>query len=346
MRKILITTSALIAGVMATENNNLTERYEANTLDEVKDIVTEIEKRTGNDKKKKLYIFDCDEVLIHRIGNECGAPHFGEWRQYFLNYFWENEQRRPCFGKYKSIVYRDHIKTLVDQQMPAFVRELQNAGNKCVVLTSKQNEKFKWGVVKTSHEIYKKELEDFGYEFTRNWNKLNPQFFGIKDYHSRCYADGIIYANDGKNSNKSEALSSFLEYAKFDPDIVIFIDDTRRNLDELEMLMSQTKRSYIGIQYTAYTKLPQVKYCFEAVEKLRFEWLEKKSEWLTPDVPGCYKVKGQWTIKEETTNSNAIEDRNFEIEDTTKLCKPQGTTISNNDTSFATLTQSPCEETP
>ena len=127
MRKILITTSALIAGVMATENNNLTERYKASTLDEAKNIVTDIEKRPGNAQKKKLYIFDLDEVLVHRIGNECGSPNFPKWRDLFIKRFWKDKEMRPSFGLYESIITRDHIKILVDKKMPEYVSTIKSS---------------------------------------------------------------------------------------------------------------------------------------------------------------------------------------------------------------------------
>ena len=175
---------------------------------------------------------------------------------------------------------------------------------------------------------------------------MQPKFFGLKAYHSRCYADGIIYAHDGKASNKSEALNSFFSYAKIDPDIVIYMDDNPRNLDDIETLMKTKNQHFIGIQYNGYKKLPQVECYNELAEGKRFDWLVKTKKWLTPHVQHCYKVNGLWTIKEATTESTDTEEQNSEIDVTFKLCKPHGTTISNNETSFATLTQSPCEETP
>ena len=341
MRKILITTSALIAGVMAKENNNLTERYKASTLDEVKNIVTNIEKRPGYDQKIKLFIFDRDRVLIHRIGNECGSQHFAKWRELFINRFWKDKAMRKNYGLYESIIIRDHIKTLVDKKMPEYVSEMQDKGYKCIILTSSQNKAFKGGVVNTSHDIYKQELKDFKFDFARSWGELKPKFFGQKAYHSRCYADGIIYAHDGKTSNKSEALNSFFSYAEIDPDISICMDDNPRNLDDIEKLMKTKNKHFIGIQYDGYKQLPQVECYNELAEGKRFDWLVKTKKWLTPHVQHCYKVNGLWTIKEATTESTDTEEQNSEIDETFKLYNPHGTTESNNDTSFATLTQSP-----
>ena len=151
---------------------------DAETLDEIKAIVQEVETNNEYAGKKKLYVFDRDEVLIHRIGNECGSKHFKKWRALFLEYFWKDAQEKPQYGLYKSMVYRDHTKTLVDDHMPEFVQELQKAGNKCVVLTSTQNEEFKGGEIKSSHEIYKQELENFGYDFAKDWGELELKFLG------------------------------------------------------------------------------------------------------------------------------------------------------------------------
>ena len=117
-------------------------------------------------------------------------------------------------------------------------------------------------------------------------------------------------------------------------------------MKEIGGLMIRMKKHFIGIHFTAYTKLPQMEYFNEHAEKLRLNVLKREKRWIPEGVFIAHKEKGQYEIKDLTTDSNETDKQKLEMEPTDKLCKPQGTTISNNETSFATLTQSPCEEIP
>ena len=123
--------------VCASENMITEKRYKTDDINELRRIVTEEQKKASYNCTEMIFVFDCDEVLIHRIGHECGSNNFKQWRELFVKEIAKKTTNKELLGTYKSIIYKNHIKMKVDSKMPDFVNEIQRAGIKCVVLTSK-----------------------------------------------------------------------------------------------------------------------------------------------------------------------------------------------------------------
>ena len=330
--------------VCASEHLIYQKGYQTSTINGVRNILkTKVINQPWYKPDKTLFLFDCEGVLIHRIGNECGNCNSPQWNKLFGDTIRKTSGAREKLGRCKSIVYINHIKMLVDTEMPKLVQEVQQAGIKCLVITAKRNENL--GNNECSHDIYKKELIDFGYDFAKDWKQLAPKTFNAeKPNRSLYYSDGIMYTNPVP---KSKALDMFLKYAECKPETIIFMDDSVRNLKDVYEYATKEGMNYIGIHYTRANKLPQIKLFFEDKEKLRIDYLIKEEKWLTPQVPGIVKdEKGQWRLKDDTTSSMDSMMPSLEMDETVILDKPQGTMNSKNDKSLEILTQSPCDVTP
>lgn len=330
--------------VCATENSISHKGYETSTINGIRDILkTQVINQPWYNPEKTLFLFDCEGVLIHRIGNECGNCYSPNWNKLFVAAINKDTETSAKMGLYKSIIYKQHIKMLVDTEMPQLVKEVQKEGIKCLVITAKRNESL--GNYGWSHDIYDKELRNFGYDFAVDWEKTEPHTFNEPSLKkSLYYANGIMYTNPEK---KSTALDLFLKYENYKPDTIIFMDDSARNLKDVKDYAKEKGINYIGIHYTRASKLPQVKLFFEDKEQLRINYLIKSGKWLTPQVPGIVKdEKGQWRLKDDTTSSMDSTLPSLEMDETVILDKPQGTMNSKNDKSLEILTQSPCDVTP
>ncbi len=334
----------LTSCVCASEHLVYQKGYQTSTINGIRNILkTKVINQPWYKPDKTLFLFDCEGVLIHRIGNECGNCNSPQWNKLFGDTIRKTSGAREKLGRCKSIVYINHIKMLVDTEMPQLVKEVQQEGIKCLVITAKRNESL--GNYGWSHDIYDQELRDFGYDFAKDWEELNSKTFNNeKPTRSLFYSDGIMYTNPEK---KSTALDLFLKYANYKPDTIIFMDDSARNLKDVKDYAKEKGINYIGIHYTKASKLPQVKLFFEDKEQLRINYLIKSGKWLTPQVPGIVKdEKGQWRLKDDTTSSMDSMMPSLEMDETVILDKPQGTMNSKNDKSLEILTQSPCDVTP
>ena len=68
-----------------------------------------------------------------------------------------------------------------------------------------------------------------------------------------CYSQGILFAGD--YNKKIDILNPFLSLIQMKPKKIVFIDDKRKNVDELEALTGQGIE-YIGVHYTAISHRP------------------------------------------------------------------------------------------
>ena len=64
------------------------------------------------------------------------------------------------------------------------------------------------------------------------------------------------------------------------PKTIIFVDDQLNNIESLEKLSTKMKIKFYGFHYTAVSYMPPP-VINKQTEKLRFQILEQKHEWLT-----------------------------------------------------------------
>jgi hypothetical protein len=73
--------------------------------------------------------------------------------------------------------------------------------------------------------------------------------FVVPAAHPTLYVQGILFVNDF--NKKGDILMPFLSMIGKSPKKMVFIDDKRKNVDELEQTCSKYGIEYVGIHYTA-----------------------------------------------------------------------------------------------
>lgn len=71
----------------------------------------------------------------------------------------------------------------------------------------------------------------------------------IPSAHPTLYTQGVLFVGD--YNKKGDILIPFLSLIRQSPKKVVFIDDKRKNVEELEHALSQYGIEYVGIYYTA-----------------------------------------------------------------------------------------------
>lgn len=128
-------------------------------------------------------------------------------------------------------------KQIFDNQIPVIVSELQKKNIKTVVLTATGTPE---------------QLKTLGYHFEKSWTKTKTKEIFINtdkttDKVSCLYRDGVILGN--LNISKRPCLEAFLKYAKIKPSKIIFVDDRKKNIYDIEELCKSEGIKYVGFIY-------------------------------------------------------------------------------------------------
>jgi len=86
---------------------------------------------------------------------------------------------------------------------------------------------------------------DFDYALTAP----SQEIFSLETRNPTLYKNGILFVGDF--NKKGEIFLPFLNYIHKQPKKVVFIDDKRKNVEEVESVLEQLGIEYIGIHYTA-----------------------------------------------------------------------------------------------
>ncbi len=336
----------------------------ADSVDDMQKIIDQLTTMKTFDAKKTIGIFDEDNTLVYRYGPEVGNGDMKQWSQLALKILCFDKKNPNNIGKWKQTYYRNHIKLLVEQKLPEFVKGLQDKGIRCAVLTSKLNEDLgidTEGNKTSAHEIYDKEHKNFKLDFKIGWNSIPSTKLNEKSKNQfPDFIDGVIYAGKSqkvdtyKRHNKVVALHKFLKYAcnhnqLNDLDTIIAIDDRKTELNALQEYAHAQRCQFIGILFQGYTKFPQPQEFDVQYETERLERLKNNNEWLLPKgaLELFYKDEnGLWHLKENSTFSLDSTMPSMENEVISKSLKPHGKIDLNSDKSLLTLRQSPWEVTP
>lgn len=184
------------------------------------------------------FLVDLDNTLFE------GAQALGH-----ANWFYDEVQERMQKGMSKEEAIRDfypnwiktqkacRVKPLEADFVPTLI-SLQNRGITLMGLTHRQP------LVADSTV---KQVSSLGFDF----NKTAPsnETFTIPAKHPTLYLQGILFVND--SNEKGKIFLPFLSIINQKPNKVIFIDDKRKNVEELEAALNKMGIEYIGIYYTA-----------------------------------------------------------------------------------------------
>lgn len=92
-----------------------------------------------------------------------------------------------------------------------------------------------------------RQVTSLGFDFTKT--APSQDCFTIFSTHPALYLKGILFVND--YNQKGDVFTLFLSIINQTPKKVVFIDDKKRNVEELEQALSKYAIEYVGIYYTA-----------------------------------------------------------------------------------------------
>lgn len=147
------------------------------------------------------------------------------------------EALRACYPGWIKTQKVCKVKPLEDNFVASLI-DLQNRGVVIMGLTHR------WPSVadSTIHQV-----ASLGFDFSKT--APSQETFTVPAGHPTLYKQGILFVCD--YNKKSDVFLPFLILINQKPKKVVFIDDKRKYVEELEVALEQQGIEYIGIHYTA-----------------------------------------------------------------------------------------------
>lgn len=181
---------------------------------------------------------------------------------------------------------------IIDAGIVDLIKNLQKKEIKVIALTNFPIGKL--GTFEKMEDVRIKDLKKIDIDFSEAFPKFKE--FELKELVQNnkipLFKDGVLFGRD-----KGKILADFLEYIKWIPEKIIFVDDSLRNVKAVAQMAKEAGVNFSGYHYTAAEDIPyegneklmkfQVDYFFktgkllrdkEALEKMRLEQINKSSE--------------------------------------------------------------------
>lgn len=187
------------------------------------------------------------------------------------NWFYDEMQKRLQNGMSREEAIRDSypgwvktqqvcpVKPLEEDFVPSLI-SLQNRGIVIMGLTHRQPSVAQSTV---------RQVASLGFDFVKT--APSKDSFVVPATSPTLYLQGILFVSD--YNKKGDVFLPFLSMIKQSPKKVVFIDDKRKNVEELEQALSKCGIEYVGVYYTAIEHAEPV-YSREVAE-FQYKFLDK-----------------------------------------------------------------------
>lgn len=187
------------------------------------------------------------------------------------NWFYDEIEQRMSGGMSREEAIRDFypnwiktqpicsVKALEDDFVPGLIA-LQNRGITVMGLTHRQP---------LVAQATVRQVASLGVDFINT--APSKDSFSVAATTPTIYLQGILFVGD--YNKKSDVFIPFLSLVGKTPRKVVFIDDKRKNVEELEQTLSKYGIEYVGIYYTAIEYAKPV-YSRE-LAKYQYQFLDK-----------------------------------------------------------------------
>lgn len=200
--------------------------------------------------KPDIIIFDIDETLIAYVDaiSQLGVNKF------MANLKKEYKLKDEQASLLMSIILSTSNYRLMEENIDQILNDLTNCSSNIIALTSCRTGEF--GQIENVEKWKNNLLKEYGIEFSdHNFDFLNGFVFEelLTDAQKKqnirypIFIGGVIYT--GKSVNKGPLLKSFLTKAKFSPKKIIFIDDQKRNLEDVGKALQDTNIEFTFLYY-------------------------------------------------------------------------------------------------
>lgn len=207
-------------------------------------------------------VFDVDDVLI-TFQNPLLPTHTNE----LVNYIYELSNN----SNLTNLLYEPYKMKLIHPEWPNLIHTLQSKDIKTIALTKAYTGQSNYfnNLVKLRYNT----LRQFNIHFNRSFPNLAPKKFTTRFSCSNppLFNDGIIYSC---GFPKTIYLEEFIKYSKQKPSKIIFIDNEKKNVKEMELFCRKNNIESTCIHYT-FVKENKTNTFFDKDIKSTYEELKK-----------------------------------------------------------------------
>lgn len=206
--------------------------------------------------KETLVVFDIDMVLIQPSDPAFQMPTMKKFHPVAKRVMKELSEENLMF--FLTLMCTNSPAILVESSTLNILNNLKAKNVPTIALTGNLTGPFEHI---PSMEAWKTNcLSELGIDFTQTAPSQNPLVLDdIAPYHGAhpIYFRGVLFAN-GLHTSKGDVLVSFLKKTKLCPATVIFIDDRKNNLEDVEKTLQKFNPSikYQGLHYLGAETTP------------------------------------------------------------------------------------------
>lgn len=162
---------------------------------------------------------------------------YDEMQQRLQNGMSRDEAIRDTYPSWIKIQQVCPVKPLEEEFVPSLIT-LQNRGVVIMGLTHRQP---------SVAQSTLRQVDSLGFDFIKT--APSKESFTVSASHPTQYLQGILFVGD--YNKKGDVFLPFLSIIKQTPKKIVFIDDKRKNVEELEHALTNYGIEYIGVYYTA-----------------------------------------------------------------------------------------------
>ena len=257
------------------ENFGMNKKNYENII-ETKDFST-VYAVVNTSDQNTFVVFDVDEVLLTASDQVLQHKTYANEKLGAI----AQQVSLPEFYNLMSILFLQRKAKHVDPGFVSLLRELQNKKVRAIALTNCQTSGF--GQMSSMKNWRLNELKNLDYHFDHSWQNTPEKIF--EDLPTEfegtfpIFDQGVLFTN---NAPKGKVLKAFLDYQRYNPHQIIFIDDRFDYIDSVGEVAKEAAISYVGIHYTAAAadtgNSPDI--CEKRVS-LQIEVLIKEKIWLS-----------------------------------------------------------------
>ncbi len=266
-------------------------KYNANHFSAVMDHIQTIEIT-----KKTLVVFDVDGVLI-TFKDQILRPSVELDRNFenpfYKAFFPEEDSDKQC--NYGHMISTAKVEAL-DACIPQHIRALQQRAT-VMALTSMFPGPGKCGVVERMEDLRFNELFELGIDFSDTFKEHAPITWDVPNTRActrnPLFEKGILYA---RPLRKGKILGMLIDEVGFEPDKVLFIDDSLFNVQSVETELKERAIEFHGIHFD--DELLRNEKFDKALGLFQYDYLTKHHEWLD-DNQAAEKMREQHRLTEK-----------------------------------------------
>jgi hypothetical protein len=151
-----------------------------------------------------------------------------------------------------NLMLQSSPSILVEKNTPQMLGLIEKTNIKTIALTASLSEN-----IRTAEKIGWRysTLKSLGIDFSSSFPQLDYLIFNqVKPYLQQkpIFYKGILCSNgEGSKTNKGDVLVLFLQQLNYQPKIVVFVDDKKENLENVQQALLQfiPNVNFIGIEY-------------------------------------------------------------------------------------------------